>query len=114
MLTYNPEHDDGNLYLFDVSGRNTAKNELLEDIPRLVSESGDVIGIGDFYESIYNMTPAHMDDINSAMIENPDIKVITQAGGERRKANTIGTSDLIKLRRQTSFFPMFFDEGKLR
>lgn len=114
MLTYNPEHDDGNLYLFDVSGRNMAKNELLEDIPRLVSESGDVIGVGDFYESIYNMTPAHMDDINSAMIENPDIEVITQAGGERREANTIGISDLIKLRRQTSFFPMFFDEGKLR
>lgn len=107
MLAYNPEIDDGNLYLFDVSGRSAAKIELLEDIPRLVSESGDVIGVGEFYESIYNMTPAHKDDIHSAMIENPDIAVITQAGGERRKANTIGISDLIKLRRQISFFPMF-------
>ncbi len=107
MLSYNPKHDDGNLYLFDVSGRGTAKKELLDDIPRLISESGDVIGITEFYESIYNMTPAHMDDIHSAIMENPDTKVITQAGGERRKANTIGVGDLIKLRRQKSFFPMF-------
>lgn len=114
MLTYDPENDDGKLYLFDVSGRNTAKNELLEDIPRLVTEFGDVIGVSDFYESIYNMTPAHMDDIHSAMIESPDIEVITQAGGERRKANTIGVSDLIKLRRQKSFFPMFQGKDKPR
>ncbi len=107
MLAYDPKHDDGSLYLFDVSGRETAKKELSEDIPRLVSECGDVIGVGDFYESIYNMTPAHTNDIHSAIIENPDLEVITQAGGERRKPNTIGIGDSIKLRGQRSFFPMF-------
>jgi len=81
----------------------------LEDIPRLVSESGDVIGVGNFYESIYNLTPAHTDDVHAAIIENPDIEVITPAGGERRKANTIDVNDVLKLKGQKSFFPMFFD-----
>lgn len=112
MLAYNPEHDDGNLYLFDQHGREMARNELMSDIPRLVSESGDVTGVGEFYESIYNMTPAHADDIHSAIIENPDIEVITEAGGTRRKANTIGFTDIIKLRDQRSFFPMFQNDDE--
>jgi three-Cys-motif partner protein len=107
MLSYNPAHNDGTLYLFDEPGRETAKKQLLEDIPRLISESGDVIGVGDFYENIYNVTPAHTDDVHTAIIENPDIEVITPAGGERRKANTIGVNDMLKLKTQKSFFPMF-------
>ncbi len=108
MLSYDPEHDDSALYLFDASGRQMAKDQLLEDIPRLISESGDVIGVGDFYESIYNLTPANTDDVHTAIIENPDIEVITPGGGERRKANTIGVDDVLKLKGQKSFFPLFF------
>ncbi len=107
MLSYDPAHDDGNLYLFDMSGQNVARKQLLDDIPRLISESGDVMDVGEFYNSIYNMTPAHMDDIHSAIMDNPDIEVITPAGGERRKANTIGIGDSIKLRKQRSFYPVF-------
>ena len=107
MLSYDPGHDVGTLYLFDDPGRQTAKGQLFDDIPRLISESGDVIGVGDFYESIYNITPAHTDDVHSAIIENPDIEVITPAGGERRRANTISVNDVLKLRMQKSFFPMF-------
>lgn len=107
MLYFDPEHEKGALYLFDVSGREVARKELIEDIPRLISESGDVMGVGDFYESIYNMTPAHADDVHSAIIENLDLEVITEVGGERRKASTIMIADTIKLKRQISFFPMF-------
>lgn len=107
MLSYDPAQNGGTLYLFDEAGRHTAKGQLLADIPRLISESGDVIGVGDFYESIYNITPAHTDDVHAAIIESPDIEVITPGGGERRKANTIGVNDLLKLRVQRSFFPMF-------
>lgn len=107
MLAYDPRHDDGSLYLFDLSGRERARSQLLEDIPRLISESGDVIAVGDFYESIYNATPAHTDDVHRAIIENPDVEVITPGGGERRKANTIGVGDVLKLKTQKSFFPMF-------
>ena len=38
--------------------------------------------------------------------------MITPAGGERRSANAIGVGDVLKLKRQKSFFPMFLDAGK--
>ena len=110
MLSYDPRHD-GMLYLFDDNGRPSAKDQLLGDIPRLVAESGDAIPVMDFYESIYNITPSHADDIHAAIIDNPDLEVITPIGGERRKANTIAVNDVIKLKRQTSFFPMFLNAG---
>lgn len=107
MLSYDPRHETGALYLFDLSGRQQALGQLLEDIPRLVSESGDAIPVHDFYESIYNSTPAHADDVHQAIIDNPDVEVLTPGGGERRKANTIAVGDILRLKNQTSFFPMF-------
>ncbi|HWJ72989.1 MAG TPA: three-Cys-motif partner protein TcmP [Kaistia sp.] len=112
MLSYDPRHDEGMLYLFDDSGRASAKTQLLGDIPRLVAEFDDAISVMEFYESIYNVTPAHADDVHAAIIESPDLEVITPAGGERRKANTIGVNDVIKRKNQRSFFPMFRDGGK--
>ena len=111
MLYYDPSHEKGTLYLFDEKGRECAKDQLLGDIPRLVTDAGDVISVMEFYEGIYNATPAHADDIHAAVIENPDLEVITPAGGKRRKANTIGRGDIIKLKRQRSFFPMFLNAG---
>ncbi|MBU2327593.1 MAG: three-Cys-motif partner protein TcmP [Alphaproteobacteria bacterium] len=107
MLAYDPSHETASLYLFDQTGREAALAQLLEDIPRFISEHGDVIPVGDFYGSIYNATPAHADDIHRAMIDNPDIEVVTESGGGRRSARTITGTDLLKLKRQTSFFPMF-------
>lgn len=60
-----------------------------------------------FYESIYNSTPAHADDIHASIIENPDLEVNTKTGGKRRKSNTIGADDYIQLKKQRSFFPIF-------
>jgi len=114
MLSYDPSHDDGALYLFDVSGRQSAQSQLLFDIPRLVSESGDVIGVADFYAGIYNATPAHSEDIHRAIIENPDLQVITPAGGERRSANAITIGDMLKLKQQKSFFPLFTSQEQQR
>ena len=107
MLAYDPTHDDGSLYLFDALGHQTAQAQLSDDIPRLVSESGDVLGVADFYGHIYNSTPAHTDDVHAAIIDNPEIEVITPAGGERRKPNTIAVTDLLKLKAQM-IFPRFF------
>ena len=101
-------------YLFDVSGRKNAKQQLLNDIPRLISDFGDVLGVEEFYEEIYNLTPAHKDDIHSAISENPDLEVITPSGGERRKANTISIGDVIKLKNQLSLFPMFPNQKNSR
>lgn len=107
MLAYDPSHETAGLYLFDQTGRQAAHAQLLEDIPRFISEHGDVMPVGDFYGSIYNATPAHADDIHQAMIDNPDIEIVTETGRERRSARTITGADLLKLKRQTSFFPMF-------
>jgi len=114
MLFFDSGHDANQLYLFDVSGQNRAREQLSEDIPRLVTEYGDAISVGDFYAGIYNMTPAHMDDIHAAIFQNSDLEVITSAGGERRKPNTIDASDTLRMKRQRSLFPIFFgiDSGK--
>ena len=110
MLTYDPSHEGGSLYLFDAEGREQARTALMSDIPRLISGTGDAVEVRDFYEGIYNATPSHMDDIHSAIIINPDIQVITPAGGERRTAHSIKPTDVLKLKTQKSFyFPMFFD-----
>ncbi len=113
MLAYDPSHDDGSLYLFDADGREQARDELMSDIPRLISGSGDAIDVGSFYEGIYNATPSHADDIHSAIILSPDIRVITQAGGERRTPHSIKPTDVLKLNPQKSFhFPSFLDPSK--
>lgn len=108
MLSYDPAKE-GQLYLFDQPGRAIAKSQLLVDIPRNIAEHGDAISVGDFYAGIYNTTPAHSDDINSAIIESEDVEVITPTGGVRRVGHAIETSDTIKLRAQRSFFPMFLN-----
>jgi hypothetical protein len=106
MLAYDPARD-GALYLFDSGGRSGAKTELLADIPRLVAGAGDVMNVGEFYESIYNATPAHTDDIHAAMIESDELEIITPTGGERRKPNTITIGDTLRLKNQRTFFPFF-------
>jgi hypothetical protein len=80
---------------------------LLEDIPRLVTDFGDVVPVSQFYGSIYNMTPAHMDDIHEAMIENTDLEIVTESGGVRRRPNTIKPSDTLRMKLQRTFFPIF-------
>jgi three-Cys-motif partner protein len=113
MLSFDPTDDANALYLFDVSGQNEARKQLCEDIPRLVSEFGDAIALGEFYAAIYNMTPAHMDDVHAAIIENPDLEVLTGSGGERRKPNTIEASDTLRMKKQRSFFPLFLKTDQL-
>jgi len=105
MLSYDPSNE-GMLYLFDEPGRETARSQLYEDIPRLVAESSDAMLVRDFYEQVYNATPAHAEDINSAIIESPDIEVITSDGGKRRSGRTIDPNDVLRLKNQRSFFPL--------
>lgn len=107
MLSYDPSHD-GALYLFDVSGREAARAQLMDDIPRLLSESGDALNVAEFYEGIYNATPAHTDDVHTAIMQCEDLEVLTGSGGTRRRSNTIDIGDTIRLKAQRSFFPIFF------
>ncbi|MGH1402859.1 MAG: three-Cys-motif partner protein TcmP [Alphaproteobacteria bacterium] len=109
MLSYNPNDEQGQLYLFDENSRDLAKKALYDDIPRLIAVSGDALGVSDFHRAAYSETPAHSSDIHEMIIENPDIEVITETGGERRKANTIKDTDTLKLKNQKSWFSVFKD-----
>lgn len=108
MLAYDPGQDGGLLYLFDKQDRAAAHEQLLTDIPRFVTDFGDMMAVGEFYEAVYNATAAHSDDIHQAMIGSGELHVMTAEGGERRRANTIAITDTLKLRHQRSLFPMFF------
>lgn len=110
MLSYD-SREEGQQYLFDLSGRAQSYDQLLEDIPRVISEHGDAILVGEFYEDVYNLTPAHRDDIHSAMLNNPELEIVTEAGGTRQKPNTISTKDTLRLTSQRSFFPLFGMQG---
>jgi len=104
MLSYDPTHENASLYLFDKGGREIAREQLPNDIPRLVSEFGDTIGISEFYRSIYNETPAHSDDIHTAIFENTDLEVITNSGYQRRFPHTISLEDTLRIKKQLSFY----------
>ena len=107
MLSYDPDYE-GSLYLFEEDDRKRATAQLHDDIPRTIANYGDAIEVGEFYQGIYNHTPSHSDDIHQAIIESPDLSVITPNGGERRVANTIRTGDILKLRPQRNFFHILF------
>ena len=101
MLHYDPQYS-GNLYLFDQDGRTSAREQLLDDIPRTLSVE-DKLSVASFYERIYNITPAHADDIHRALIDSPDVTVSTPNGGPRTSPRTIRPDDMLSRHRQTSF-----------
>ena len=104
MLSYDPADESGSRYLFDKGARDTARQQLPDDIPRLVSEGGDTIGISEFYRSIYSETPAHSDDIHAAIFDNSDLEVRTPKGNLRRHPHTISLEDTLCLKKQLSFY----------
>lgn len=105
MLTYDPRNE-GQDYLFSDLDRKRAREELYYDIPKAVSEFGDVITISEFIRSVSNETPSHSQDLAHAMIDNPDLMVRTDNGGERRSANGIRPTDTLILKPQRSFLLM--------
>jgi hypothetical protein len=48
-----------------------------------------------------------MDDVHAAIIENPGLEVLTESGGQWRKANTTGATDALRMNQQRSVFPVF-------
>lgn len=103
MLAHDPNQGK-TLYLFNASAREQANEELLEDIPKFLHDSAATLQVKDFYERIYNNTPAHSDDINSALLGSNEIVIKTSTGGTRRKATQIHTDDVIAFKQQRSFF----------
>ncbi len=102
MLEYTSE-ERGKEFNFSGNMREESKKVLDYDIPKFISEFGDGMSVGDFRSAIYNDTPAHSTDINSVLIENPDIEVLTDKERERRSKNSILITDFIRLKKQASF-----------
>ena len=109
MLSYEPEDPNASLYLFDEEARETSRYELQDDIGRFVSEHNYEMQVDNFYVGIYNDTPAHSDDIHTAIHENTSLEVVTEKGRKRRKSHTIDRKDVIRVKRQFTL-----DFGKKR
>ncbi|MBL3562652.1 three-Cys-motif partner protein TcmP [Rhodovulum sulfidophilum] len=104
MLRYN-SIEDASLYLFDANSRRGAREELLADIPKFLKDCTPEasLSVAEFFGQTYNQTPAHSDDLNSALIKSPEVEILTAAGGKRRKPQMIKRTDTIRLTRQRSF-----------
>ncbi len=46
------------------------------------------------------------------MFGSRELEIFTDAGGQRRKSNTISVTDTIKLKSQRSFFSILFDPDR--
>ncbi len=105
MLRYNTI-EDASLYLFDANSRQGARDELFYDIPKFLADytTETSLPVADFFDQTYNQTPAHSDDLNSALIRSPDIEVLTATGGKRRKPQMIKRTDTIRLASQKTFY----------
>ncbi|TDQ64482.1 three-Cys-motif partner protein [Maritalea mobilis] len=104
MLRYN-SIEDASLYLFDANSRRGARDELYYDIPKFLADCTPEasLSVADFFDQTYNQTPAHSDDLNSALIRSPDVEVLTATGGKRRKPKMIKRTDRIRLAPQKTF-----------
>ena len=70
MFAYDPDQTN-TMYMFKESDRENAVNELAEDIPRLVEDFGDAMLVGDFYNSAYNLTPSHSEELSQGCFVIP-------------------------------------------
>lgn len=102
MLTYDPR-TEGQDYLFADDDRQRALEALYYDIPKVVSEFGDAITIGEFIRAVSNETPSHSMDMAQAMIDSPELTIQTDNGGERRSPKGIRSTDTLILNPQKSF-----------
>ena len=103
MLSYNPDHDRAIKYLFDDEARKQSRDQLSEDIAKMIREGKSIVRMDRFYETVYNETPAHSDDIHSAIIDNPDLEITTPRDRPRTKVNRISLQDTIKYTRPPMF-----------
>ena len=100
------------LHLFDSYTRSTSLGELNYDIPRHIRENGGVMTVLDFYRSAYNVTIAHSEDIDRAMMESSEVDILTPKGNLRRSVKQISSYDTVEIKRQKSFYFLHPDRRK--
>lgn len=104
MLRYS-SIEETSLYLFDANSRSGAREALLADVPRYLTDFAPqtTLSVADFFDQTYNQTPAHSDDLNNALIRSPDVEVLTSTGARRRKPQMIKRTDTLRLAPQRTF-----------
>lgn len=91
-------------YFFSDVDRQKERELLTEDLSRVVSENSGAISVNEFYREVYNNTPASSSEIRAAMINSPDLEVITEQNRARRSASQISAKDVLRLKSQRSLF----------
>ena len=105
MLSHNPNDERYSLpFTFNESARRSSREQLYEDVVRSVCDYEGEVDVSRFLLDAYKSTPAHSDDIKTALIENPELEVVTHNGGTRRTHNNIDSTDIIKLKRPMARF----------
>lgn len=102
MLEYDADFSDTE-YLFREVDRDRALEQLIHDIPSSVAEFGSGVSVDEFVKSICNETPAHSEDILKALVENPELRVITDKGKPRRSIGGVKSTDHLEIELQRSF-----------
>lgn len=90
---------------FDSIARGRTVESLMQDIPAKLTPVA--ITFGEFFAQHCNNTPATRQIVTEVvhdLVASGDVSLRTQAGQERRSANTIKDSDVICLPQQTRFF----------
>ncbi len=102
MLQYDPSYSNSE-YLFRETDRKDALDQLLTDVPRAVAEFGHVVSVDEFRRSIFNQTPAHSKDLDTAVMDSSEVKVLTDKGNPRRSIDRVKGTDRIVTEQQRSF-----------
>ena len=106
MFSHNPkDKHQGALFEFDEWARNSSREQLCEDVVRFMCDYKDeTVDAETFLMHAFKETPALSDDIKTALIDSPDINIITKNGGSRRTHKGIHPTDIIKKNPQARFY----------
>lgn len=90
-------------YLFGRDDIERGRKRLEEDLPQFLFKPAHLEGISfnDFMESTYNETPLKSEVIKGVLINHEDIEILTPNGNKRSSIKRIGTSDIVRAKRQT-------------
>ena len=110
MLWHRPWCGEGALHLFGDDDRKRSRDQLPDDIERVVRDCGDAVMMDDFLRIAYGATPAHSDDIVGAIMESPRLEAVAPSGHPRRMSGEVSLADTLHMAAPPMvFYPMKAD-----
>ena len=116
MFSYNPnDRHQGSLFEFNDFARDLSREQLCEDVVRFVYDYDDeTVKAERFIMDAFKATPARSVDIKTALINSPDINIITENGGSRRTHKGIHSTDTIKMKPMAKYFIPNLTKGEIK